>query len=84
MSLTLKEIKRKKPIKIAGVVVTLVGIAVLLLQFFTMTTQVEGIHIGPFKTSAEAKTTFPISPYLIGIILAVGIAMFLFGHKKKL
>ena len=84
MSLTIKELRRKKPIKIAGIVITLVGIVVLLLQFFTMTTQVEGIHIGPFNTNAEAKTTFPISPYLIGIILAVGIAMFIVGHKKKL
>lgn len=83
MSLIGKGIKQKKPIKIAGIVLTLLGIVVLLLQFFTMTTQVEGIHIGPFETSTEAKTTFPISPYLIGIILAVGIAMFIVGHKKK-
>jgi len=72
-----------KPTMIIGIVLMMFGVVVLLLQFITLTTHMEGMHIGPFHTSADAKTTFPVSPYLGGLVLAGGIALFIFGRKRK-
>jgi uncharacterized membrane protein len=72
-----------KPIMIIGIVLILLGVVVLILQFITLTTHVEGMHIGPFHTGADAKTTFPVSPFLGGLVLAGGIALFIIGRKKK-
>ena len=55
--------KRVEPTMIIGIVLILLGVVVLLLQFITLTTHVEGMHIGPFHTGADAKTTFPVSPF---------------------
>ena len=72
-----------KPIMVVGIVLISLGVVVLLLQFITMTTHVEGMHLGPFHTSGDAETTFPVSPYIGGLVLAVGIALFIIGRKKK-
>ena len=72
-----------KPTMIIGIVLILLGVVVLVLQFITLTTHVEGMHIGPFHTSADAKTTFPVSPFLGGLVLAGGIALFIIGRKRK-
>jgi len=83
MSRLIREITHMKPIMILGIVFLILGVVILLLQFVTLTTHVEGIHIGPFSTNAEAKTTFPVSPFIGGLVLAGGIALFIIGHKKK-
>ena len=72
-----------KPIMIIGIVLILLGVIVLLLQFITMDTHVEGMHIGPFHSDADAKTTFPVSPYIGGLLLAGGVALFIVGRKRK-
>lgn len=77
------DLTRMKPIMVIGIVLIILGVVVLLLQFITMTTRVEGMHIGPFRTSGDAKTTFPVSPYIGGLVLAGGIAFFIIGRKKK-
>jgi len=78
-----KELGRMRGITIVGIVFIILGVVVLLLQFITMTTHVEGVHIGPFHTSGDAETTFPVSPYIGGLVLAGGIAMFIIGHRKR-
>ena len=83
MSRLSKEITSMKPLMVLGIVFIVLGVIILLLQFITLTTHVEGIHIGPFSTNAEAKTTFPVSPSIGGLVLAGGIALFIFGHKRK-
>ena len=72
-----------KPIMVLGIVLILLGVVVLLLQFITLSTHVEGIHFGPFHTSGDAETTFPVSPFVGGLVLAGGIALFIIGRKKK-
>lgn len=72
-----------KPIMIIGIVLIVLGVMVLLMQFITLTTRVEGMHIGPFRTSADATTTFPVSPILGGVVLASGIALSIIGRKSK-
>jgi len=72
-----------KPIMVLGIVFILLGVVVLLLQFITLSTHVEGIRFGPFHTSGDAETTFPVSPFVGGLVLAGGIALFIIGRKKK-
>ena len=72
-----------KPIMFIGMVLIVLGAVVLLLQFTTVTTHVKGMDIGPFTTSAEAKSTIPVSPYLGGLALAGGIVLVVIGRKRK-
>ena len=73
-----------KPIKFIGLVLIVLGLVILLLQFITITTHVEGSRIGPFKTkSTEAKTTIPVSPLIGGLALAGGIVLVIIGRKRK-
>ena len=72
-----------KPMMFLGIILIVLGVVVLLLQFITLTSHVKGIHIGPFKTSAEAKTTIPVSPFFGGLALAGGIVLVIIGRKRK-
>jgi len=72
-----------KPVMFIGLVLIILGVVVLLLQFTTFTTHVKGIHIGPFKTSAEAKTAFPVPPLFGVLALAGGIVLVIIGRKRK-
>jgi hypothetical protein len=72
-----------KPVMFIGLVLLILGVVVLLLQFITFTTHVKGIHIGPFKTSAEAKTAFPVPPLFGVLALAGGIILVIIGRKTK-
>jgi hypothetical protein len=72
-----------KPVMFIGLVLLILGVVVLLLQFITFTTHVKGIHIGPFKTSAEAKTAFPVPPLFGVLALAGGIVLVIIGRKRK-
>ena len=72
-----------KPIMFLGLVLIVLGVVVLLLQFVTVTTHVKGMHIGPFKTSTDAKTTFPVPPLSGVLALAGGIVLVIIGRKRK-
>jgi hypothetical protein len=72
-----------KPMMFIGIILIFLGVAVILLQFITLTSHVKGIHIGPFKTTADAKTTIPVSPFLGGLALAAGIVLVILGRKRK-
>jgi len=72
-----------KPLMVIGIVFISLGVVVLLLQFITLSTHVEGMNIGPFHTGGDAETTFPVSPYVGGLVLAGGIVLFIIGRKKK-
>lgn len=72
-----------KPIMFIGMVLIVIGVVVILLQFITVNTRVKGMEIGPFKTSADAETTVPVSPYLGGLALAGGIVLVVIGRKRK-
>jgi hypothetical protein len=66
-----------------GISLTVLGVLVLLLQFVSVTTHISGIHIGPFKTSTEAHSTIPVSPFVGASLLAVGIVLVIIARKKK-
>ena len=73
-----------KPMMFIGLVLIVLGLMILLLQFITVTTHVEGTRFGPFKSSStEAKTTIPVSPLLGVLALAGGIVLVIIGRKRK-
>ena len=72
-----------KAIMFIGIILIILGVVVFLLQFITVNTHVKGMNIGPFKTSADAKTTIPVSPFIGGFVLAGGIVLVIIGRKRK-
>ena len=68
--------------KMAGIVLIVLGVLALAYQGFTYTTRETVIDIGPITATAERERTFPLPP-IIGIVaIAGGVAMLLAGSRK--
>ena len=69
--------------KIAGIVLIVLGVAALAYQGFTYTTRETVIDIGPIKATADRQKTVPLPP-LVGIaVLAGGIVLLVVGSRKR-
>jgi hypothetical protein len=69
--------------KIAGIVLVVVGLAALLLGGFSYTTDETVLDVGPLEASVEQEETVPIPPILGGIALAAGVALLVMGSRSK-
>jgi hypothetical protein len=67
---------------VAGVILILIGTALLTFQGFTYTTEEKVLDIGPIKATAEKEKTIPFSPILGAVALASGVAMVILSSKK--
>ena len=68
--------------KMAGIVLIVLGVLALAYQGFTYTTRETVIDIGPITATAERERTFPLPP-IIGIVaIAGGVALMLAGSRK--
>ncbi len=72
-----------KPHMSIGITLTILGVLILILPFVSITTHISGVHLGPFKTSSEAQSNIPVSPYVGVSVLAVGIVLTIVARKKK-
>lgn len=73
-----------KPMMFIGLVLIVLGAAILILQGIILTSHVKIIHIGPLKVSREIKTAIPMPPPLLGgLALAGGIVLVIIGRKRK-
>jgi hypothetical protein len=69
--------------KIAGIVLIILGVAALAYQGFTYTTRETVIDIGPLKATADREKTVPLPP-LVGIaVLAGGVVLLVVGARKR-
>lgn len=68
--------------KMAGLVLIVVGVLALAYQGFTYTTRETVIDIGPIKATAERERTFPLPP-IIGIVAIAGGVALMFGGSRK-
>jgi hypothetical protein len=68
--------------KMAGIVLIVLGVLALAYQGFTYTTRETVIDIGPITATADRERTFPLPP-IIGIVaIAGGVALLLAGSRK--
>ncbi len=68
--------------KMAGIVLIVLGVLALAYQGFTYTTRETVIDIGPLKATAEREKTFPLPP-IIGIVAIAGGVALIFGGSRK-
>ena len=69
--------------KIAGIVLIVLGVLVLTYHGIRYTDRDKLIEIGRLKVTASVKKTFPVPPVVGGIALAAGIGLVLVDRRKK-
>lgn len=68
--------------KMAGIVLIVLGVLALAYQGFTYTTRETVIDIGPITATAERERTFPLPPILGIVAIAGGVALMFVGSRK--
>ena len=69
--------------KLAGIVLIVIGVVALAYGGFTYTTREKVLDIGPLEATAERRHTIPLPPVLGAIALVGGIALMIAGAKRK-
>jgi hypothetical protein len=72
-----------KPIVIVGIVLIVLGVAGLIFQGISYTTQEKVVDIGGLHVTAEKEKTIPIPAILGGLALAGGVALVVVAARKK-
>lgn len=71
-----------KPAAITGIILIVLGIAVLAYQGITYTSKETILKIGPIHAEAERQHTIPLPP-IIGVTAVVGGIILLVAAGKK-
>ena len=69
--------------KIAGIVLIVIGIIALAYGGITYTTREKVLDVGPIEATAERQKTIPLPPLLGGLALAGGVALLIVGSRRK-
>jgi hypothetical protein len=69
--------------KLAGIILVVLGVLALAYQGIRYTTREKLIDLGPLKVTASERKTIPLPPIVGGIALAAGIALILQDRKKR-
>jgi uncharacterized membrane protein len=69
--------------KIAGIILIVLGVLALAYQGIQYTSREKVIDIGPLKVTADEKKTIPLPPIVGGLALVGGIAMVLADRKRS-
>jgi UDP-N-acetylmuramyl pentapeptide phosphotransferase/UDP-N-acetylglucosamine-1-phosphate transferase len=69
--------------KLAGIILIVLGALVLAYHGIRYTTREKLIDIGPLKVTAAEKKTIPLPPVVGGVAIVAGIALMLVERKKK-
>ncbi|MEP7362808.1 MAG: DUF3185 domain-containing protein [Acidobacteriota bacterium] len=68
--------------KLAGLVLIVLGLVALVWQGFSYTTQKKVVDIGPIEVNKESTKHVPLSPIAGAVALIGGIALVAVGSKK--
>ena len=68
--------------KTLGLILILIGIAMLVWTGFTYTKKEKIIDAGPIQVSADREKSVNWPPYVGGIILVAGVFVFIASKKK--
>ncbi len=69
--------------KLAGIVLIVLGALALAYQGIRYTTREKLIDLGPLKVTASERKTIPLPPVVGGLALAAGIVLVLADRRKK-
>jgi uncharacterized membrane protein YidH (DUF202 family) len=69
--------------KLAGIVLIVLGVLALAYQGIRYTTQEKLIDIGSLHVTTTEKKTIPLPPIVGGVALIAGIALILAERRKK-
>ena len=69
--------------KIAGIVLIVLGVLALAYQGIQYTTREKILEIGSLKVTGDTKRTIPLPPIVGGVAVVAGIALILVERKKK-
>jgi len=67
----------------AGVVLIILGVAALVYQGVTYTTQKKAVDLGPLQITEKQKHTIPLPPVLGAVAVAGGIVLVVMGGKRS-
>jgi hypothetical protein len=68
--------------KIAGIVLIVVGLISLAYGGITYTSREKVLDIGPIEATAERNKTVPLPPRVGGAALIAGVGLLVLGSKK--
>ena len=69
--------------KIAGIVLIVVGLLALAYGGFSYTKREKVLDLGPLQASTETKKTVPVPPIFGGIAVAAGVALLIAGQRRR-
>ncbi|MCK7480219.1 MAG: DUF3185 domain-containing protein [Candidatus Moduliflexus flocculans] len=69
--------------KLAGIVLIVLGALALAYQGIRYTTREKVIDLGPLEITASERKSIPLPPIVGGVALIAGIALVMADRKKK-
>lgn len=79
----ISNLRRNSTMKVAGIVLIILGVLALAYQGIRYTTKDKLVDIGPLEITSTEKKSIPIPPIVGGIAIVAGIAMILMERRKK-
>lgn len=69
--------------RLAGIVLVVVGVLALAFGGFTYTTREKIVDIGPIEATAEKEETVPLPPLVGGAALVGGLVLLVVAGRKS-
>jgi hypothetical protein len=69
--------------RLAGIVLIILGALALTYQGIRYTTREKLLEVGPVKVTASEKKTIPLPPVVGGLAVVAGIALVLADRKRR-
>jgi hypothetical protein len=70
-------------IKMAGIVLIVLGLLALVYQGFTYTETKQDAQIGSLKIQHNETESVPVSPIVGGVFIVAGVAVLLIGSRRN-
>jgi len=70
-------------IKMAGIILIILGILALVYQGFTYTETKQDAQIGSLTIQHNEKETVPLPPVVGGVFIAVGVVALFMGNRRN-
>jgi len=70
--------------KLAGIILIIVGVLALIYQVFTYTTTEKDVQLGPIQIQHQETHTVPIPPIVGGVCIVGGVLALVAGGRNAL